>query len=124
MLFAIGNGMVWAAYMAIPALIIYRMRRRYRVGLSAWDYTGILFSAFIALCGLGHLFEVASIWRPHYWHLGIWHCVTGVVSWATVWHLWRRRQRIVLQSDFDDILKQRDEALSALAELRQHLKGE
>jgi cyanate permease len=55
--------LVFGAYMAIPLLLVYFIRRRRDV-----PFTGIfwLFCAFIAFCGLTHLIEALIFWWPAY----------------------------------------------------------
>lgn len=76
----ISDGMIWAAYMAIPVLIWWFIRKRPTpIPHVAW-----LFIAFIACCGIGHLIESIIFWYPIYRFAGVWKGITAVVSCATV----------------------------------------
>ncbi|MFO0899117.1 MAG: ATP-binding protein [Pirellulales bacterium] len=84
---------IFAAYAAIPALLIYFIRRR-RDGLPATPAFW-LFAAFILCCGIGHLIEASLFWYPAYRFAGSWKLVTAVVSWASVIALLRAAPQVV-----------------------------
>lgn len=72
------------AYFSIPLLMIYFIRKRQDV-----PFRGIfvLFSAFIVLCGLGHLLSVWTLWHPAYWLTGVEQALTALVSCYTALQL-------------------------------------
>ncbi len=72
---------VWAAYTAIPAVLIYFVWRK-----AAIPFRGVflLFGAFILACGLTHLMDAIMFWWPAYRLLGLVEFCTAVVSWGTV----------------------------------------
>jgi signal transduction histidine kinase len=73
---------IFAAYAAIPCLLIYFVRkRRGEVPLAPVFW---LFAAFILCCGIGHLLEAGIFWYPAYRLAGAWKLLTALVSWATV----------------------------------------
>jgi signal transduction histidine kinase/ActR/RegA family two-component response regulator len=73
---------IFAAYAAIPCLLIYFVRkRRIDVPLAPVFW---LFAAFILCCGIGHLLEAGIFWYPAYRLAGAWKLLTALVSWATV----------------------------------------
>ncbi|WP_341705085.1 ATP-binding protein [Ferrovibrio sp.] len=72
--------LIAASYFAIPAILLDLAIRRTDLvprGILA------LFSAFILLCGLTHLFGVWVLWNPDYGVEGLAKAATGVVSLAT-----------------------------------------
>ncbi|MFB2893102.1 PAS domain S-box protein [Aerosakkonemataceae cyanobacterium BLCC-F50] len=68
------------AYFSIPSLLIYFVCKRKDVPFLKVFF---LFSAFIILCGLGHLLEVWTLWHPAYWLTGIENALTAFVSCYT-----------------------------------------
>ena len=72
---------IWGAYMSIPILIIFYVRRRADVPFPS---VYLLFAAFILSCGTGHLIEAGIFWWPAYRVSGASKAITAMVSWATV----------------------------------------
>src|SRR5262249_3642308 len=73
--------LIWLAYLAIPALLIYFVRRRRQV---SFPFLFWMFGGFITCCGFTHLMEVVTFYTPLYWLSGIVKVLTAGVSWATV----------------------------------------
>ena len=71
----------FAAYFAIPAVILVYVRRRPGVQFPALFW---LFAAFILSCGTVHLVEATLFWQPWYRLSALIKVVTAVVSWITV----------------------------------------
>ncbi len=71
----------WAAYFAIPAVLIYFARKR-----ADFPFTRIfwLFAGFILACGVVHLIDAVLFWYPIYRISALVKFVTAVVSWTTV----------------------------------------
>lgn len=76
----IGNGATALAYFSIPLTLVYILRQRRDI-----PFHGIflLFAAFILFCGLGHGFDIWTLWHPNYWVSGIIRIMTAIVSLAT-----------------------------------------
>ena len=72
---------VFLAYMAIPLVLVFFLRKRKDIPFPAVFY---MFVAFICSCGLTHLIEATIFWVPIYRVAGAMKFVTAVVSWATV----------------------------------------
>jgi signal transduction histidine kinase len=72
--------LIAASYFAIPALLVYFLRRRPDVPFRQVFW---LFGAFIVLCGLTHVVAVFTTWQPAYWLEGIVKLATAVVSLTT-----------------------------------------
>jgi PAS domain S-box-containing protein len=80
MLHAISDGMIAAAYFAIPLALIWFVRKRSDLAFS-WMF--VMFSLFILLCGVTHVASIWTIWNATYWLSGGLKAITGVVSLAT-----------------------------------------
>ena len=78
------------AYLAIPAALIYFVRRRKHVPFP-WVFW--MFGAFIVSCGFTHFMEVLTASVPVYRLSGLVKVVTALVSWATVIALASRSAR-------------------------------
>jgi signal transduction histidine kinase len=75
---------VFGAYMAIPCLLLYFIRRRRDVPFTPIFW---LFGAFIAACGTTHLIEAGIFWWPAYRLSAAAKLFTAGVSWLTVFAL-------------------------------------
>lgn len=75
---------IWGAYLAIPIVLFYLLRRR-----TDLPFPGVLwlFGAFFVASGFTHLLEAAMFWWPAYRAMGVAKAVTAIVSWATVFAL-------------------------------------
>jgi signal transduction histidine kinase/CheY-like chemotaxis protein len=76
------DGLIAAAYYAIPVALYYLVRER----RTEIPYPGILmmFAAFILLCGSTHLMEIWTVWNPDYRLAGALKALTGIVSIMTM----------------------------------------
>jgi signal transduction histidine kinase/CheY-like chemotaxis protein len=81
------DGLIAAAYYAIPLSLYYLVHERRR----EIPYPGIIlmFAAFIVLCGTTHLMEIWTVWHPDYRLAGALKGVTGIVSVATMFALFK-----------------------------------
>lgn len=73
--------MIWAAYLAIPIILIYFARRRREVPFRELFW---LFGAFILSCGFTHLMDVVTFYHPVYRLSGVVKLLTAIASCATV----------------------------------------
>ncbi len=80
----ISDSLTAIAYFSIPAMLIYFVDKRSDI---PFGKVFILFSAFIILCGAGHLLEVWTLWHPAYWVSGVEQAVTALVSCYTALQL-------------------------------------
>lgn len=80
----VSDALVAIAYFSIPAMLIYFVRRRSDIPFSK---VFLLFSAFIVLCGAGHLLDIWTLWHPAYWVSGVERAVTALVSCYTALQL-------------------------------------
>ncbi|MDF2457423.1 MAG: integral rane sensor signal transduction histidine kinase [Cytophagaceae bacterium] len=77
--------LIWAAYFAIPLIIlIYLHSRKKKLRFYTAYYW---FAAFILACGFTHLIDAAMFWLPMYRFNGLVRLATALISWLTVYHL-------------------------------------
>jgi len=72
---------VWSAYVAIPCVLIFFVRKRRDLPFKSVFW---LFGAFILACGTTHLMEAIIFWWPAYRFAGLIKICTAAISWATV----------------------------------------
>lgn len=83
----ISDLVIWLAYMAIPIMLFYFVRKRkHQV---PFDFIFLLFCSFIFWCGTGHLIEAGIFWTPWYRFSGLVKFITAVVSVLTAIALFR-----------------------------------
>lgn len=76
----ISDGLIAAAYFAIPVLLVELVRRRKHLTFH-WMFW--MFAAFILLCGSTHLLSIVIVWKPIYRFDGFIKLLTGVASITT-----------------------------------------
>jgi PAS domain S-box-containing protein len=100
----------WLAYMGIPAVLLFFVRRHPDLpGLPVFR----LFIVFIAACGLGHLVEATMFWWPAYRFGGSIKLVTAVVSVATLCALIPFARRAFAMPATRELLRRLGEETSA-----------
>ncbi|MGB7344962.1 MAG: ATP-binding protein [Pirellulaceae bacterium] len=82
----------FAAYFAIPAVLIYFVRKRDDFPFHKLFW---LFGGFILACGTVHLIEAVIFWHPIYRVSAMMKFITAMISWATVIALIRHMPRIL-----------------------------
>ncbi len=70
-----------AAYFSIPITIYYLLRKNAQTIPYRWVLA--MFAVFILFCGLTHLIELVTLWRPYYYIEGIMKVLTAAASVAT-----------------------------------------
>jgi PAS domain S-box-containing protein len=85
-LLVLGNFLTAFSYFSIPLSLFVLVRNRRDLPFK-WVYG--LFSAFIVACGLTHLANILTIWRPVYWLSGWLELITGLISLYTAFVLWK-----------------------------------
>ncbi|MEQ8957955.1 MAG: histidine kinase, partial [Coleofasciculus sp. C2-GNP5-27] len=83
-LHVVSDALIAIAYLSIPAMLIYFVRQRRDIPFSR---VFILFSAFIVFCGIGHLFDIWTLWHADYWISGIERALTALISCYTALRL-------------------------------------
>src|SRR4051794_23157276 len=75
------DALIWLAYLAIPVVLFYFIRRRRDMPFLSLFW---LFGLFILSCGFTHFMEVVLFYDPLYRLAGALKLVTAAASWATV----------------------------------------
>ncbi|GAB4430162.1 MAG: response regulator [Cyanobacteria bacterium J069] len=83
-LHVVSDALVAIAYFSIPTILIYFVRKREDL---PFPKVFFLFSAFIVLCGIGHLLDIWTLWHPDYWLSGLERALTAFVSCYTALQL-------------------------------------
>jgi len=84
--YIISDLLIWSAYFAIPLIIVNYISKRKELRFHKIYY---LFAAFILACGLTHLLDAIIFWFPLYRLSALIRFATGVLSWLTVYHLFK-----------------------------------
>ncbi|GAA3995456.1 hypothetical protein GCM10022408_02420 [Hymenobacter fastidiosus] len=84
--YIIADLLVWAAYAAIPFLLVQFIRKRADV---PFDRLFWLFALFIVACGSTHLLDAVMFYLPVYRLSALVKVFTAVASWGTVFALIR-----------------------------------
>ncbi|MBP7860429.1 response regulator [bacterium] len=82
----IANAGIALAYFAIPAALVYFVKKRKDDLPYPWLFR--LFALFIVSCGLTHVMKIWTIYNAHYWAEALLDLVTAIVSLATAILLW------------------------------------
>ncbi len=84
--YIISDLLVWSAYFAIPLIIIRYITRRQDARFTRIYF---LFASFILACGTTHLIDAILFWHPVYRLSALVRFFTGIISWTTVFFLFR-----------------------------------
>lgn len=76
----ISDGLIALAYFSIPLGLVYLKRKRTDIQFS---WLLVLFSSFILLCGLTHIYSIYNIWMGSYGGQGVLKALTALVSVGT-----------------------------------------
>jgi PAS domain S-box-containing protein len=79
------DAIIAAAYFSIPIALVTFVRKR---GDSALNSMALLFSAFIFACGITHVMDIWTIWRPDYGLQALTKAGTAGVSLITALAIW------------------------------------
>lgn len=83
---------IFGAYVSIPVSIGLFVRRKQEL---VFPRLWWLFACFIFACGLTHLIEATLFWHPWYRLSGLVKLITALVSWTTVFAVWRYLPRAI-----------------------------
>lgn len=116
------DGLIAAAYYAIPFSLYYLVHERRR----EIPYPGIIlmFAAFIVLCGSTHLMEIWTVWHPDYRLAGALKAVTGIVSLATMFALFKIIPHAMQLRSPDQLQKEVEARTAQLARLNEELRAQ
>jgi PAS domain S-box-containing protein len=76
----ISDFLVAAAYFTIPFALLQFVRRRRDLPFN-WMF--VCFGVFIIACGMTHVMEIITLWKPYYWIAGIVKAITALASVPT-----------------------------------------
>src|SRR5438874_2513196 len=76
----ISDFLIAAAYFTIPFTLVQFVRRRRDLPFN-WMF--VCFGLFIVACGLTHVMEIITLWKPYYWISGIVKAITAIASVPT-----------------------------------------
>lgn len=110
-LHVLSDALIAVAYFSIPISLVVFVRRRPDIRFSSVFY---LFSAFIFLCGVTHIFGVLTIWNGWYGMSGVVKALTAAVSLVTAVTVWRyipKALNIPSQSQLERLVAARTEEL-------------
>ncbi len=89
----ISDGLIAAAYVAIPFTLVFQIMRRRNDLPFNWIF--VCFGMFIVACGGTHLMEIITVWRPVYSLSSLVKAITAAASVPTAIILFRIAPRIV-----------------------------
>src|SRR5881394_94897 len=76
----VSDGLIAAAYFAIPFILVYFVRQRRDLPFS-WMF--VCFGIFILACGATHIMSIYTVWVPSWWLAGGVKAVTAMASVPT-----------------------------------------
>lgn len=105
------------AYFAIPALMVWFLRKRVDV-----PFRGVFaaFAVFIISCGTSHVMEIVTLWSPHYWASGAVKALTAVASLGTVMMLVPAMPLAVALPSPTQLKRANDQLAEAVTDLQLH----
>ena len=106
MLHNFSDGLIGVSYFAIPAILVYFVRRRLDAPFRAIFW---LFGMFIFACGLTHVLEIVVFYSPVYRLIGAVKLATALISAATALALIRVIPRALALSSFKVLERELEE---------------
>src|SRR5438477_11129245 len=76
----ISDFLISAAYFTIPFTLVHFVRKRRDLPFN-WMF--LCFGIFIVACGMTHVMEIITLWKPYYWISGIVKAITALASVPT-----------------------------------------
>jgi PAS domain S-box-containing protein len=86
-LYILSDLLIWAAYFAIPFIIIRFIAKQREVRFARLYY---FFVTFILACGATHFLDALTFWIPLYRLSALARAITAIISWITVFYLVRQ----------------------------------
>lgn len=116
---SVGSDLLIAtAYMAIPFTLVFQIMRKRKDLPFNWMF--ICFGVFIVACGLTHVMEVITVWKPYYPISVLVKAITASASVPTAIILFRIAPKIVALPTIDQVVHER--TLRARAEAASEAK--
>jgi len=114
-LYIVSDLLIWSAYFTIPLIIIkYLTKKQDARFLRLY----VLFAAFILACGATHFLDAITFWIPLYRLNAFVKFITGVVSWITVWYLFKYLPVAFSQKSVETLEKEIEQRKKAEEEVR------
>ncbi len=85
-LYIISDLLIWAAYFAIPFIIIKYITKKHDAKFVRLYF---LFASFILACGSTHFLDAIAFWFPLYRLSALMRFITSIISWVTVFYLYK-----------------------------------
>src|SRR6184192_2124605 len=79
-LHVISDFLIAAAYFVIPFTLLLFVRRRRDLPFN-WMF--VCLGIFIVACGMTHVMEIITLWKPYYWISGLVKAITALASVPT-----------------------------------------
>jgi PAS domain S-box-containing protein len=118
----VSSGVIALSYFSIPITLLYILRKREDI---PFNNIFLLFAAFIWCCGVGHAFDIWTLWHPNYWVSGGIKLVTGLVSLTTAIALALKIPQILTlpsPAQVNEINRQLQEKIAELEEQKRFLR--
>ena len=96
-LYVMSNMMTFLGYMVIPWILTCFRFQWERVATNYKLRT--CFAGFVLFCGIGHLEGPVAFALPLYHLFAVWHLMTALVTWLTIYKLFVEREREILDGD-------------------------
>src|SRR5436190_23348759 len=109
----ISDFLIAAAYFIIPFTLVNFVRKRRDLPFN-WMF--VCFGIFIIACGMTHVMEIITLWKPYYWVSGIVKAITALASVPTAILLIRLIPQVV-NIPGPAVLRAANEALIELTKL-------
>jgi len=109
----ISDSLIAASYMAIPFTLVFQIMRKRRDLPFNWMF--VCFGVFIVACGMTHVMEIITVYRPYYAISGIIKAITAMASVPTAIILYRIAPRIVHLPSLKQLLNEQSLRLKAEA---------
>jgi signal transduction histidine kinase/ActR/RegA family two-component response regulator len=114
------DGLIAAAYYMIPIGLFYIVRERRATIPYPWIL--MMFAGFIFLCGTTHLIEIWTVWNPAYRMQGAVKFLTGLVSIATMFALFKLIPQAMQLRSPQQLQREVDLRTSELAQVNDQLR--
>ena len=110
----ISDALIFAAYVSIPITLVFGIMRRRKDLPFNWMF--VCFGAFIVACGLTHLMEIITVWKPFYPISALVKAITAAASVPTAIILFRIAPKIVRLPSLSQLVHEQTLRLKAEAE--------
>lgn len=111
----ISDALIFISYVSIPITLVFGIMRK-RKDLP-FDWIFVCFGAFIVACGLTHMMEIITVWKPYYPISAIVKAITAVASVPTAIILFRIAPKIVQLPSVTELVREQSLRLKAEADM-------